>query len=87
MRCSPTESEQVLWQAIRRRRLGVLFRRQVPVPQARCIVDFLAPVSRLVVEVDGGYHARRRGADARRDARLVRAGFVVLRLPAGARAQ
>lgn len=82
MRSSPTESEQLLWQAIRGRRLGVLFRRQVPVPQARCIVDFLAPAARLVVEVDGGYHARRRSADARRDARLVRAGFVVLRLPA-----
>ena len=51
-------------------------------PQARCIVDFLAPAAQLVVEVDGGYHARRRSADARRDARLMRAGFVVLRLPA-----
>jgi very-short-patch-repair endonuclease len=43
--------------------LGVSFRRQVPLGN-RFIVDFLAPVARLVVEVDGGYHARRREADA-----------------------
>jgi very-short-patch-repair endonuclease len=35
-----------------------------------------------VVEVDGNYHARRRGADARRDAKLRRLGYRVLRLPA-----
>jgi very-short-patch-repair endonuclease len=36
------------------------------------------------VEVDGGYHrtAEQRRADARRDRRLERAGFQVLRLPA-----
>jgi very-short-patch-repair endonuclease len=33
-----------------------------------------------LVEVDGGYHARRGGADARRA--LVRAGYRVLRLEA-----
>jgi hypothetical protein len=31
----------------------------------RFIVDFLAPRQCLVVEVDGGYHATRAGADAR----------------------
>jgi very-short-patch-repair endonuclease len=47
-------------------------------------VDFLAPAQKLIVEVDGGYHldGRRRRADARRDKQLMRAGFVVLRLPA-----
>jgi very-short-patch-repair endonuclease len=36
------------------------------------------------VEVDGGYHgeARRLRSDARRDRRLERAGYRVLRLPA-----
>jgi very-short-patch-repair endonuclease len=53
----------VLWQAIRDGRLGVQFRRQVPV--GRYIVDFLAPRERLVVEVDGGYHTARVAADAR----------------------
>jgi very-short-patch-repair endonuclease len=78
MRLAPTWTEHLLWQAIRGKRLGVAFRRQVPI--GRYIVDFLAPGARLVVEVDGGYHACRRTADARRDAWLQRQGYRVLRL-------
>jgi very-short-patch-repair endonuclease len=37
---------------------------------------------KLVVEVDGGYHAGRAEADARRDRALGRAGYTVLRLDA-----
>jgi very-short-patch-repair endonuclease len=48
----------------------------------RFIVDFLAPQARLVVEVDGAHHRLRRAADARRDAKLARLGYRVLRLPA-----
>ena len=47
-------------------------------------MDFYCPAKRLAVEVDGGYHltpARRR-ADARRDRKLDKAGFRVLRLAA-----
>jgi very-short-patch-repair endonuclease len=80
MRFCPTPSEQVLFEAIRGGRLGVSFRRQVPV--GRFIVDLLAPAVKLVVEVDGGYHARRRAADERRDRTLARAGYRVLRLEA-----
>jgi very-short-patch-repair endonuclease len=75
-----TESEARLWSALKNRQLGVQFRRQVPLA-GRYIVDFCAPSVRLVVEVDGGYHACRYGADARRDAKLCRLGFRVLRLP------
>jgi very-short-patch-repair endonuclease len=46
------------------------------------VVDFAAPRSKLVVEVDGGYHAARAGADRRRDAQLARMGFRVLRIEA-----
>ena len=76
-------AEQLLWSKLRGGQLGVWFRRQVVVADS-CIVDFLAPARKVVVEVDGGYHdlpARRR-ADARRDRRLEHAGFRVLRLPA-----
>jgi very-short-patch-repair endonuclease len=48
----------------------------------RFIVDFLAPAQRLVVEVDGGYHARRVVADERRDRALGGLGYRVLRLSA-----
>jgi hypothetical protein len=62
MRLSPTLSEARLWQALRGSRLGVAFRRQAVIGDY--IVDFLAPAASLVVEVDGGYHGRRRRADA-----------------------
>ena len=81
MRFAPTSSEASLWSRIRGKRLGVQFRRQVVLQDF--IVDFLAPAIRLVVEVDGdAYHASRASADARRDRKLTRAGYRVLRLPA-----
>jgi very-short-patch-repair endonuclease len=43
---------------------------------------FYAPSVRLIVEVDGGYHARRVTADARRDRKLERAGYRVVRVRA-----
>jgi very-short-patch-repair endonuclease len=58
----------------------VAFRRQVVI--GRTIVDFVAPRARLVIEVDGAHHRLRRAADARRDAKLARLGYRVLRLEA-----
>ena len=76
-----TASEVRLWSALSARKLGVQFRREVPL-LGRYIVDFCAPSVRLVVEVDGECHAVRRAADARRDAALRGAGSRVLRLEA-----
>jgi very-short-patch-repair endonuclease len=72
-----TESEASLWSALKGRQLGVSFRRQVPVG-GRFIADFCAPSVRLIVEVDGGIHALKRGPDARRDLKLCRLGFRVV---------
>ena len=80
MRSSPTSSEQLLWLALRGGKLGVSFRRQVVL--GPYVVDFLAPAIRLVVEVDGGYHSRRQAQDARRDTKLQRWGYRVLRVQA-----
>lgn len=80
LRSRLTPSEAALWNAISRSQLGVHFRRQHNI--GRFIVDFVAVRPRLVVEVDGGYHASRKSADARRDRALARAGFRVLRIPA-----
>jgi very-short-patch-repair endonuclease len=46
------------------------------------IVDFLAPSIRLVLEVDGGCHERRRAAEDRRDRRLRALGYHVVRVEA-----
>ena len=81
MRHSPTASEARLFEALRAGKLGVSFRRQVPL-LGRFIVDMLAPAVRLVVEVDGVYHIPRAAADTRRDRALQRAGYTVLRLEA-----
>ena len=83
MRESGTLSEHALWSLLRAGKCGVHFHRQV-VLLSSCIVDFFAPAARLVVEVDGPYHAvpARRRADARRDRKLGKAGFTMLRLTA-----
>lgn len=74
-------SEALLWSALRGQRLGVQFRRQQVIGQH--IVDFLARKASLVVEVDGDVlHAHQAAADARRDEKLRRAGYSVLRIPA-----
>jgi very-short-patch-repair endonuclease len=80
-RRAPTESEARLWEVLRGSKLGVQFRRQVPLA-SRYIVDFFAPEVRLVVEVDGGYHSRRTHADGRRDRDLRLLGYSVVRIPA-----
>jgi very-short-patch-repair endonuclease len=80
-RAALTASEARLWSALSAGKLGVNFRRQVVLGN-RFIVDFVAPQVRLVVEVDGSYHAQRVAADARRDSKLRRLGYRVLRIPA-----
>lgn len=81
LRKQPTASEALLWSALRGRRLGVALRRRCVI--GPFIVDFVAAEVRLVVEVDGGYHAERRRADQRRDEALGRLGYRILRLDAG----
>ena len=80
-RACATPSEAALWKALVNRKLGVSFRRQIVIGSH--VADFVAASVRLVVEVDGGYHASRRAADARRDEKLRRLGYHVLRLEAG----
>ena len=78
MRWAPTRSEASWWEALRGRKLGVRFRRQVVVGEY--VADFLAAEVRLIVEVDGGWHQGRERADARRQRVLERAGYRVVRL-------
>jgi len=80
MRHQPTPSEAKLWEALRGGQLGVAFKRQVSI--GGFIVDFLAPAVKLVVEVDGGSHIGRGAADARRDRKLARLGYRVVRVEA-----
>lgn len=81
LRRGATDTEQILWGAIRGRALGVRFRRQVPIA-GLFIGDFVASEVKLVIEVDGSRHVSREAADCRRDAKLQRLGYTVLRLSA-----
>lgn len=81
MRHAPTPSEAALWRLLSARKLGVAFRRQVPLA-SRYVADFLAPSARLIVEVDGAYHRGHAKSDSRRDRMLGRLGYRVLRLEA-----
>ena len=49
-----TYAEVVLWQSLKGDKLGVRFRRQVPIE--KLIVDFACLAKHLVVEVDGDHH-------------------------------
>lgn len=78
-RRTPTEAEQVLWQALSGKKLdGYKFRRQHAIGQF--ILDFCCLEKRLVVEVDGGIHDTQKEHDAARDAHLVAHGYTTLRL-------
>jgi very-short-patch-repair endonuclease len=76
LRGNMTDAEQVLWKERRKYRLGRRFRRQFPIPPY--IVDFACLEVRLIVEVDGGQHARCGDHDLR-DSELRRQGWRVLR--------
>ena len=78
-RKEPTKSEDILWQALRGKKLdGIKFRRQHPV--GNFVVDFYSSVYRLVNEVDGSVHDNRVEADRARQDILEMLGLNVLRI-------
>jgi very-short-patch-repair endonuclease len=78
LRRNQTEAEKKLWFQLRDRRLGGWkFKR--PCPVDRFIVDFLCADANLIIELDGGQHAVRARADARRTEILESLGYMVLR--------
>ncbi len=54
LRKNSTLGEVLLWQQIRKRKLGVQFHRQVPI--SHFIVDFYCHEIQLAIEVDGSFH-------------------------------
>jgi len=82
MRRTPTKGEEEMWKCLRRRRLGVRFRRQEQI--GPYIVDFACLSHGIVVEIDGPRHAGRHRSeiDRARDIELRRRGFRILRIGA-----
>jgi very-short-patch-repair endonuclease len=80
LRKSMTESEQLLWQHLKKRQLnGFKFRRQHPM--AKFIADFYCHSVKLVIEVDGGIHRikDRKEYDILRTNELDQLGVTVIR--------
>jgi very-short-patch-repair endonuclease len=80
LRINMTDSERVLWSRLRGKQLlGVQVYRQKPI--GPYIVDFYAPRTTLVIEVDGSQHLDENHAerDRQRDEFLEKAGIKVLR--------
>jgi very-short-patch-repair endonuclease len=79
MRSNPTEAERKLWWHLRYRLAlpASHFRRQVRI--GHYIVDFASHGLKLVIEIDGGQHAEKAVADARRTKFLESEGYSVLR--------
>ncbi|WP_088347193.1 MULTISPECIES: DUF559 domain-containing protein [Rhodomicrobium] len=77
LRKTMTDAERKLWSLLRSRKLaGCKFRRQVPI--GPYVADFLSHECHLIVETDGGQHARSPHAPDR-DAWFRHHGFTVAR--------
>ncbi|HHC7310608.1 TPA: endonuclease domain-containing protein [Vibrio campbellii] len=79
LRTNMPKPEEILWQRIRRKQLGVKFRRQHGI--GRYIVDFYCAELNLVIEIDGDSHFSYEGKekDTIRDAFMETLGIKVLR--------
>lgn len=78
LRNNPTDAELRLWQYLRNSQIeGVKFRRQQAIEMY--IVDFVSFEKRIVIELDGGQHAKDSCRDQIRDRCLAMNGFNVLR--------
>lgn len=79
MRTEPVQAEKIFWSFARNRLLGGhKFKRQVPI--GPYIADFVCLERKLIIELDGPFHAQRAGYDAKRDQFLEDQGFSVLRI-------
>ena len=78
-RKNATIAEQVLWEHLRHDALGVKMQRQHIIGDF--IVDFLAPNEKVIIEVDGAYHAepRQKEDDELRTRILEGKGYEVIR--------
>ena len=79
LRNNATCAEKMLWDRLRKRQLGQLFYRQKPVGEY--IADFYCPKAKLVIEVDGRYHADKNAKeyDKIRDEYIEGLGLTVIR--------
>lgn len=79
LRQYPTEAETILWEGLRNKKSGFVFKRQYIIDEY--IVDFICLARKLIVEVDGKYHStgEQQELDSIREQRLKAMDFRLLR--------
>ena len=88
LRKSMTESEKILWQNLRNRKLeGYKFLRQHPItydynanPVKYFVADFYCAERKLIIELDGKIHLSQQEKDYIRDVILLQRGYKTLRI-------
>jgi len=82
---TPTEAETVLLAPLTE--MGFSYQVPVALPRIKhperkdwLVLDFYHPGRKLCIEVDGGYHRKRKGRDGRRDRRLAQHGIRTMRI-------
>ncbi len=76
-RRNPTQAEFVMWQYLRRNKMGYKFTRQKPI--FKFILDFYCSELLLAIEVDGDSHDLKADYDLERDKYLERLNIKTLR--------
>ena len=73
-----TKAEEILWELLRAKQLGVPFKQHII---GDYIADFVCLPAKLIVEIDGGYHQlpEQQMSDEQRTEWLQRRGYKVLR--------
>lgn len=79
MKAFPTDAEATMWRHLKGSQLGKPFRRQHIILDN--IVDFVCLPSKLIIEIDGGYHndVKQKLHDELRTDELEQMGFQVIR--------
>ncbi len=65
MRKTPTKAEELVWEELRAKKLGIKFRRQHPLE--KFILDFFCIEAQLAIEIDGEIHDAQKEYDCFRD--------------------
>jgi len=79
LRQYPTEAEIILWEGLRNKKSGFVFKRQYIIDEY--IVDFICLERKLIIELDGKYHStgEQQELDNIREQRLKAMDFRLLR--------
>lgn len=77
LRNNSTEVERTLWKKLKNKQSGFQFRRQFGI--GTYILDFYCPEKKLAVELDGGFHRKRKEYDEGRTEFLKSLNIKVMR--------